>query len=73
MSDPSSYDPFYDFTIHFICLLRGALRAAEGLAEEAGINAWSIIHPDEAVAIRVARSGIGRGIVALPLSNRGSA
>lgn len=42
--------------------------AAEGAAEEAEINAWIIIHPDDSVVIRVARSEMGQGIfTSLPM------
>ncbi|MGC1955379.1 MAG: twin-arginine translocation signal domain-containing protein, partial [Gammaproteobacteria bacterium] len=42
--------------------------AAEDAVEEAEINAWIIIHPDDTVVIRVARSEMGQGIfTSLPM------
>lgn len=42
-----------------------AAHAAEGPTE---VNAWVVIHPDDAVVIRVARSEMGQGITtALPM------
>jgi isoquinoline 1-oxidoreductase subunit beta len=42
--------------------------AAEGATEPAEVNAWIVIHPDDTVIIRVARSEMGQGITtSLPM------
>jgi isoquinoline 1-oxidoreductase beta subunit len=49
-------------------LLKAALAADPAPAEPVEVNAWIVIHPDDRVVIRVARSEMGQGIfTALPM------
>jgi isoquinoline 1-oxidoreductase beta subunit len=56
------------FHLPFVCTLTAAPRENEADAQPVEVNAWIVIHPDDTVLMRVARSEMGQGIfTALPM------